>query len=85
MINQIILTTSNNIETRRKALLILKNFDLALAQKIEKQYPNIVSDDLSKDRATGIETANVIDSNQNPIITGEFNDINQSNNNSVYA
>jgi hypothetical protein len=76
-LNQIILKTSNNSETRKQAFLLLKNFDLALAQEIEKQYPNIISDNRSG------ETATVIDSAQSAVITGNGNSTSQTIKNKV--
>ncbi len=77
-LNQIILKTSNNSETRREAFLLLKKFDLTLAQKIEKQYPNIVNGDRS-----GGDTATVIDNQQGAVITGNGNLTNQTIKNKV--
>ncbi|WP_310425937.1 hypothetical protein [Chamaesiphon sp. VAR_48_metabat_135_sub] len=77
-LNQIILKTSNNSETRKEAFLLLKNFDFALAQKMEKQYPNIVNGDRS-----GGDTATVIDNQQGAVVVGNGNTTNQTINNKV--
>jgi hypothetical protein len=74
-LTQIISENKNNLETRSQALSLLKNFDLAQAQKIAKQYPNIVG---SSDT-----TVNSVETNQDAVVTGDANHTRQNSDTSV--
>jgi hypothetical protein len=77
-LTQIISENKNNLETRSQALSLLKNFDLAQAQKIAKQYPNIVE---SSNHSS--DTATVNDSRQNADVLGDGNSTSQANDTNV--